>query len=123
MQIQVSEHAVRTRALRMLRSPRRSVHLDFIALALRGKKVGFEGVIKMIDELASTLKGEQADDDKKKVYCGEEFDKSDDKKKSLERAISDTKSAIEKAKEDIASLSEAIEKLTAGIKELDRSVA
>jgi hypothetical protein len=97
--------------------------LDFIALALRGKKVGFDGVIKMIDELAGTLRAEQAADDKKKVYCGEEFDKSEDKKKSLERSISDTKSAIGKANEDIASLAEAIEKLTAGIKELDKSVA
>merc|ERR1719214_450759 len=77
----------------------------------------------MIDELAGTLRAEQAADDKKKVYCGEEFDKSEDKKKSLERSISDTKSAIGKANEDIASLTEAIEKLTAGIKELDKSVA
>jgi len=127
LQIPVSAQAVRNQALSFLQSarPRKhgSVQLDFIALALRGKKVGFDGVIKMIDELAGTLRAEQAADDKKKVYCGEEFDKSEDKKKSLERSISDTKSAIGKANEDIASLAEAIEKLTAGIKELDKSVA
>jgi len=125
MQIQVSTRAVRARALRMLRShhPHGSAQLDFIALALRGKKGGFDGVIKMIGELMNTLKAEQGADDKKKVYCAEEFDKSDDKKKSLERRISDTKSAIGKAKEDVASLGEALEKLTAGIKALDASVA
>jgi len=124
LQIQVSAHAVRSRALNILRSEKhRSVQADFIALALRGKKVGFDGVIKMIGELSSTLQAEQAADDKKKVYCNEEFDKSDDKKKSLERSISDTKSAIGKAEEDIASLGEAIGKLTSSIQKLDKSVA
>jgi len=125
MQIQVQFKDVRARAVRMLRShhPHGSMQLDFIALALCGKKVGFEGVIKMIGELMNTLKAEQGADDKKKAYCAEEFGKSDDKKKSLERRISDTKSAIGKAKEDVASLGEALVKLMAGIKALDASVA
>jgi len=123
LQIQVSAHEVRNRALRALRSSRRPrVELDFISLALRGKKVGFDGVIKMVGELANTLKAEQAEDDKKKVYCAAEFDKSDDKKKELQRTISDSKSAIGKAKEDVASLAEALGKLAAGIKALDASV-
>jgi len=123
MQIQVSERAVRSRALRILHSGHRSVQADFISLALRGKKVGFEGVITMIGELVGTLKAEQAADDKKKVYCAEEFDKSDDKKKSLERSISDSESAIAKAKEDIAALVESLGNLAAGIKSLDKTVA
>jgi len=124
MQIQVSARMVRSRALEMLhRHPHGSMQLDFIALALRGKKVGFEGVIKMIGELVNTLKAEQDADDKKKAYCADEFDKSADKKKSLERRISDSKSALSKAKEDIASLGEALGKLSAGIKALDASVA
>merc|ERR1719345_501375 len=77
----------------------------------------------MVGELIGTLQEEQAADDKKKAYCAVEFDKSDDKKKSLTRRISDTKSATGKAKEDIASLAEALEKLSAGIKALDKSVA
>jgi len=44
LQIKVSAHAVRSRALRILHSVHhRSAQADFIALALRGKKVGFEG--------------------------------------------------------------------------------
>ena len=35
--------------------------LDFISLAIQGKKVGFEKVIQ-IDEMVVTLKKEQADD-------------------------------------------------------------
>merc|ERR1719236_13045 len=97
--------------------------MDFIALALEGKKVGFDGVIKMIDGLISTLSAEQTEDNKKKVYCGEELDKSEDKKKGLERTIADTESAIEKAKEDVASLEDSIKSLAAGIKSMDKSVA
>merc|ERR1719486_1797056 len=102
--------------------PRRQ-QLDFIALALHGKKIGFEKVIKMIDDMVTLLKTEQADDDKKKEYCAAEADKLDDKKKGLERTISDTETAIDDAKESIKSLTGEIEALNAGIKALDKSVA
>merc|ERR1719264_605000 len=68
--------------------------LDLITLALRGKKIGFEKVIKMIDEMVATLKKEQVDDDNKKEYCGTQMDSSDDKKKALVRSVSDLESAI-----------------------------
>jgi septal ring factor EnvC (AmiA/AmiB activator) len=97
--------------------------LNFIEFALKGKKIGFEKVIKMIDEMVSTLKKEQADDDSKKEYCQTELDTSDDKKKALEKSIEDTKAAIEVAKETIATLSEEIASLTADIKALDKMVA
>merc|ERR1719272_2845847 len=61
MQVQVSSGAMRQRALDAIHSAPRSVHLDFIAVALRGKKIGFEKVIAMIDEMAATLKTEQTD--------------------------------------------------------------
>jgi len=124
VQIQSTAQSVRHRALQVLRSsPHHSVQTNFIALALRGQKVGFAGVIKMVDNLVATLKAEQTADDKKKAYCEDEFDKNEDKTKSLTRTISDTESAISKSKEDIAALKESIEKLTAGIKALDKTVA
>merc|ERR1719426_170435 len=89
IQLKVSSGSLRARALAAIKSVPRSVHLDFIALAIKGKKIGFEKVIKMIDEMVVTLKTEQADDDNKKEYCAEQFDLSDDKKKSLERSIKD----------------------------------
>jgi len=105
-----------------VKSPNR-VGLDLISLALHGKKIGFEKVIAMIDEMLATLKKEQVDDDEKKTYCAEQFDVSDDQKKSLERKISDTEAAISVSEDTISTLTEEIAALTAGIKELDASVA
>jgi hypothetical protein len=97
--------------------------LDFIALALRGKKIGFEKVIKMVDDMVATLKTEQMDDNHKKEYCDEQFDLMDDKKKGLERSISDLETAIEDAKEGIAACVSDIKALEDGVKALDKSVA
>merc|ERR1712032_1537830 len=112
MQIQVSSSATRKQALSMLKQFMKGHaghdQIGFIALALEGKKVGFDKVIKMIDDMISTLKIEQADDDSKKEYCAKELDAADDKKKGLERAVSDLETAIENAKEDIAKLGEEI---------------
>jgi chromosome segregation ATPase len=97
--------------------------LDFIMLALHGKKVGFEKVIKMIDEMVALLKTEQQDDNDKKEYCEMQFDHADDKKKSLERAEGKLTAAIDDAKETIAQLKDEIKSLGEGIVALDKSVA
>merc|ERR1711970_591982 len=106
MQVTVSSAALRSRALAAIKSKRRP-QLDFIALAIQGKKIGFEKVIGMIDEMVATLKTEQADD----------------KKKSLERSISDLETAIADGKEGIAATEEEISALEKGIKALDKAVA
>merc|ERR1712099_219470 len=63
MQIQVSSSATRKQALSMLKQFMKGHpghdQIGFIALALEGKKVGFDKVIKMIDDMISTLKIEQ----------------------------------------------------------------
>jgi len=56
-------------------------HLDLISVALAGRKVSFEKVIKMIDNMVDILGKEQLDDDMKKEYCEKQFDAADDKKK------------------------------------------
>merc|ERR1719353_1747434 len=99
LQLQVSNDGMRKQALSLLQTatkdPRRkAAPVDFIELALRGKKIGFEKVITMIDEMVVTLKKEQVEDDHKKEYCEKEFDISEDKKKELEIAISDSEKAI-----------------------------
>merc|ERR1719269_303868 len=123
VELSVTSNTVRGRALAALRSAPRSVHIDFIALAIQGRKIGFEKVIKMIDEMVVTLKTEQLDDDHKKEYCAAQFDQADDKKKALERAVSDLNTAIEDAKEGISALDGEIAALQAGIKALDKAVA
>jgi len=123
VQVKVSSAALRANALAAIRRAPHSVHLDFIALAIQGKQMGFEKVIKMIDEMATTLKTEQADDDNKKEYCAKQFDESDDKKKSLERSISDLETVIADTKDAIATTTEEIAALQAAIKALDKAVA
>jgi len=128
VQVGVSEASARQRALAAIRGARHASKtaqpgLDFIALALHGKKMGFDKVIAMIDDLTGVLKKEQVDDDNKKEYCAVQFDSLDDKKKALERSVSDSDKAIEDAKESISTLTSEIEALVAGIKALDKSVA
>merc|ERR550537_439406 len=128
LQVRVSAKEVRQRALAMLRAvqkvagPRRP-QIDMIELTLRGKKIGFEKVIQMIDEMVETLKKEQVDDDNKKEYCTTEFDTADDKKKVLEKTIADLETAIATDKEGIATLTSEIEPLEDSIKALDKAVA
>merc|ERR1719324_1271290 len=97
--------------------------LDFIALALSGKSMGFAKVIGMIDSMVKNLKQEQLDDDHKKEYCASQFDITDDSKKALERKVSDEEAAIASTEESIASTKADIEALEASIKALDKSVA
>jgi septal ring factor EnvC (AmiA/AmiB activator) len=123
LQVKVSAVSARSRALAAIRGVPHSLHLDFIALAIKGKKIGFEKVIGMIDEMVETLKTEQLDDDHKKEYCAKELDSADDKKKALERSVSDLNTAIEDAKEGISALDGEIAALQAGIKALDKAVA
>jgi len=123
LQVTVSTMAVRARALAAIRGAKRSVHLDFIALAIQGRKIGFEKVIGMIDEMAATLKKEQNDDNDKKEYCAKQFDEADDKKKGLERSLKDLETVIADTKEGIATTQDDIKALGAGIKALDTAVA
>jgi len=80
-------------------------------------------VIKMIDEMVTVLNNEQQDDADKKNYCELQFDNADDKKKGLERTVSNLEKSIAKGKEGIATLADEIKALDAGIVALDKMVA
>jgi len=125
VQLQVTKMDQQRRALAAVRQIQRKGHpeLSFIALALEGKKVNFAKVIKMIDEMVANLKVEQQDDTDKKEYCEGAFDTADDKKKSLERSISNLGKAIDKGNEAIEALSAEIKALEASIVALDKAVA
>jgi hypothetical protein len=97
--------------------------VDFLAIALRGGKVGFEKIIQMIDKLTHELKVEQGEDDAKKDYCETELDKAEDNKKIQQQEKSDLETAIEDAQESIANLKTEIEALDDGIRALDKEVA
>merc|ERR1719261_994121 len=87
VQIQVTAESMRARALSIVQQAQQASkvgrpQLDFIALTLRGKKIGFEKVIKMIDDMVVNLKAEQIADDEKKEYCTVSLDTADDKKRN-----------------------------------------
>jgi len=125
--VQVTRSAAlsRRKAIEILRrAPQhRNEGMDLIALALTGKKVSFEKVFKMIDNLVATLATEQQDDDHKKEYCEKQLDTTEDKKKALEQSISSLDLRIEDATEAISTLKDEIEVLTKSIKSLDKEVA
>merc|ERR1719229_527173 len=127
LQLEFSRADVRARALSLLQQARATnseqARLNFLVLALRGKKVGFEKVISMIDEMVEALKKEQGDDAAKKEYCLSSFDSTEDKTKELEHSASGTATAIASAEEKISTLAAEIAETAKSIKALDASVA
>merc|ERR1719324_441927 len=124
MEVRVTVAQQRQQALAAIRAVQRGhPELNFIALALQGKKVDFAKVISMIDEMVVVLTKEQQSDNDKKEYCETALDTADDKKKELERSISLLEKAIAKEKEAIAMLTEEIKSLEEAIVALDKSVA
>merc|ERR1719238_248704 len=122
LQMKVSAKEVTKKALETLQGAK-GIHVDLLELALRGGKQGFEKIIKMIDNLTAELKTAQADDDSKKGYCEDEFDKAEDKKKGLTQDVSDLETAIDDETEAIGTLKTEIEALDDGIRALDKEVA
>jgi len=129
LQVQVTAKELQKQALQALSGARSKngrqgdTNLAFISLMLHGKKVNFDKVIKMIDDMVVLLGEEQVADDKKKAYCLDEFDKTDDKKKELSRTISDLEKVITEDKEAVTTLTEEIKALEEGILKMDREVA
>merc|ERR1719409_240811 len=125
LQTRVGMQQVRVQALKAIAGSRgrRDPRLDFIALALRGKKVSFAKVIAMIDDMIALLAKEQTDDDNKKEYCAESLDVAEDKLKELEHTIGNLEKDIADGEAAVATLTEEIAALIQGIKDLDKAVA
>jgi len=123
LQVKETSPVVKSRALAILRSlGGHHPKINLVTMSLRGRKVSFDKVTKMIDDMVAVLKVEQQDDDEKKVYCETELDKLEDKKKILDKKEADINTAIEDAKESVATLTSEIKALVDGIKALDQSV-
>mmetsp|Transcript_28267 Transcript_28267/g.50169 ORF Transcript_28267/g.50169 Transcript_28267/m.50169 type:complete len:476 (+) Transcript_28267:1-1428(+) len=118
----------RQRALQLIQSLHSKdtasrVGIDFIVMAMRGKKVSFEKVLKMIDDMVALLGKEQTDDDDKKATCELTFDKLEDKIKELGAGVSSLEVSIAQEEDLIATLTEEIKALAKSIADLDASVA
>merc|ERR1719247_1530720 len=127
LQLKSGAQTTKQRALVALKQAgqgvKRDYRIDLISLALKGKKVSFAKVLKMIDDMVALLGKEQQDDNDKKEYCENIIDKTEDNLKALELTVSDLGKAIADYKERIATLAEEIEALEDGIKALDKQVA
>merc|ERR1719169_117237 len=123
IQLTANGKEVKSRAISALSKSSGDFRLNLIALALKGKKVSFDKVLAMIDDMVALLKKEQVDDDNKKEYCEQQIDQTEDKVKELELSVSDLSKAIADAKEGIETLASEIEALEDGIKALDKQVA
>jgi len=129
LQMKVTASQMRHQALRALqRNKRGRRHLptdprmDFITLILHGKKMSFEKVIKLINQMVELLKKEQVNDDHKVEFCNKEFDTAEDKSKALGIMVSDINKALDDAKGQMQAVSEEIVALEKSIKDLDQQV-
>jgi len=127
IQVDNAQNGRRIKALNLVREVKKTIRingsqLDFVSMALLGKKVNFDKVLKMIDEMVVTLKKEQTDDDDKKEYCEIQLDSTEDSVKELTRSISDLETKIADTEEGIATLVDELKALKDGIVALDRSV-
>jgi len=131
LQVRANSERVRHKALALifrgvsptpLQTPRRHLNLDFVALALSGRKVDFSKVIQMIDDMVKLLAVEQADDDGKKEYCEKSLHTIEGRAKDLSKKVENLEMSISEADEAIAALVAEIKALSDGIAALDKSV-
>merc|ERR1719399_2615982 len=120
-----TERSVRDEALSAMQdvAKRNPQQLGFIELALQGKKVSFDKVIKMIDDMVVLLGEEQKDDDAQKEWCETEFRTSELKEVDLKHKLEGLTASIEEMEGSIATLKDEIKALEDGIVALDKSVA
>merc|ERR1711935_537347 len=116
LQIQRNGDSLRREAQSLLEVAQQKVtsnkhRLDFVMLALNGRKAGLGKIVKLIDDLVVVLKKEQNDDNDKREYCNGQFDQADDKKKGLERTIADVETVIAESTEGVATLAEELKAL------------
>jgi chromosome segregation ATPase len=104
LQVQESSKSRRNQALAILNTGSSDYRMDLISLSIRGKKVNFDKVISMVDDMVVLLKKEQGDDDDKKEMCEMQLDKAEDDLKLLETTISDLEKPVEERKENLATL-------------------
>jgi len=126
LQQETSLKEVKEKAINIINSLKqtyKSPQLDFISLALKGKKVDFTKVVKMVDDLVEVLGEEQKEDDAHKEYCNKEFDTADDNKGAHKRRIESLTHDIEEASTASKNLAGEIKVLQDGIAALDKSVA
>jgi len=119
---QMREHALELLQVARKKYARQDATLDFIALAVRGRKVSFDKIISMIDEMLALLSKEQREDDEQKEYCNAQLDEKEDGLKVIEQTVSDLKKWLANARTIIANTADEVSALEKGIAKLDEEV-
>jgi septal ring factor EnvC (AmiA/AmiB activator) len=83
----------------------------------------FEEIVKMIDDMVSLLGKQQAEDDKQKKWCEDEFEKSEDEEAAAKTVKTQIQAEIAELGDEIAELIESVTVLKSEISELDKTVA
>jgi len=123
IQVMMTSKQVTKRALAALNAKHHhDARLDLIALALHAKKVNFDKVMKMIDDMVKLLDKEQYDDDLRQEICLEELDEAEDKLKLTEMKIKDVEKRIKVDASNIEQLDQDEASLKDGMKDLDKTV-
>jgi len=125
LQMQVSVKVLKQKVLAALQSRQyRDARLDLIALAVHGgKKVSFEKVLTMIDDMVQLLEKEQSQDDTKKQQCEDQLDENEDKLKNTENEAHDLEKALDEEKSMLEAAGDEVAAITNGINDLDQQVA
>ena len=74
--------------------------------ALHGKKVSFDKVIKMVDDMVTLLGKEQVDDGSKKDMCEISIGKAEDDMQTFDVTISDLEKSIEDITREIVTITD-----------------
>jgi uncharacterized protein YlxW (UPF0749 family) len=83
----------------------------------------FDEIMKMIDGMVAVLGKDQADDEKQKGWCTDEFGKSADDQAAATTTKTQVEAEIAELTDGISELMEAVNTLTSEVAELDKSVA
>merc|ERR1719420_1832777 len=121
-----AQHNRAQQALQQLQSTKvdqKNLQVQFLENALKAKQVDFSKVIKMVEEMETVLKEEQASDDAQKSFCDKDIEKSEREQKDTEEEIASSAALIEECKEASAETAEEIALLQKETKELDLAVA
>jgi iron-sulfur cluster repair protein YtfE (RIC family) len=106
----------------------KDTHLNLMLYTLGSKLKmksagGFDEVKKMIDDMVVLLGKQQADDEKQKAYCEDEFEKAGDEEAAAKTKLGQTDAKLSELTDTIGTLMEEISALGASIAALDKSVA
>lgn len=94
-----------------------------LKLQNKGKVQKFEEIIKMVDEMVAVLGKEQANDEKQKSWCEDEFEKAATEEAASNSKLASLDASIEETTDEITSLGDEIVTLGEEIKALDKAVA